>query len=97
MDNQALRRALASAQAPPPFDAVAAKPSVRRLRKMRAGLAAFALVVAAAAPFLLQQPERGVDFALAAPPTTDWLLETPDPEWIANLKRESEKESTDVP
>jgi|CXWL01.1.fsa_nt_gi hypothetical protein len=97
MDDHALRRAFASAQAPPPFDAVAAKPSVRRLRKVRASLAACALVVAAAAPFLLRQPERGVDFALAAPPTTDWLLETPDPEWIANLERESKMESADAP
>lgn len=92
MDEQALRRALESAREPPPFAAVAATPSLRRLRKLRVGVAALVVVAAAVAPFVWRQPERGVDFALAVSPTTDWLLETPDPEWVANLDRESEKE-----
>lgn len=96
MDEHALKRALAHAHEPPPFEAIASTRGARRLRRVRAGLAVLALTAAAAAPFMMGEQERSAEFALAAPPTTDWLLETPDPDWIANLNHQSEEETSDV-
>jgi hypothetical protein len=95
MNNDPIRRALLHLDFPeaPLFERVALGPSTRRLRKVRAGIAALVLIALACAPFLLSGPGRQTDFALATPPTTDWLLETPDPGWIASLDRRSQSET----
>lgn len=95
MDDKFLRSAFHAldAKEPPSFEAVASQGGARRLRKARAGLVVLAFIaVAVAAPLLrpAQSPEMAI--ALVQPPTTDWLLQTPDPEWIADLDRQSEPE-----
>ena len=96
MDEHALKRALARTHEPPAFDTIVSARGARRLRRVRAGLAALALTAAAAAPFMMGAPERGAEIVLTSPPTTDWLLETPDPDWIADLDRHIEEETSDV-
>ena len=86
MDEEIVKRAArTAAEAPPAFRSVVSARQPRRMRKLRVGLVALVLATAAAAPFVLQPTHNQSEFALLTPPTTDWLLETPDPQWVAQL------------
>ena len=98
MNDDIIKRAAVAAAsgAPPPFETVLASRQPRRVRALRAGLTAILIIAAAAAPFVLRPapPER--EFALLTPPTTDWLLETPDPQWVAQLDQNTSEEPSHV-
>jgi hypothetical protein len=85
----------ASAGAPPPFEEVVSQRRHRRLRKVRVGLAALVLIALIAAPFVAPPPHE-TEIALLTPPTTDWLLETPDPQWVEQLDRHANEEPSHV-
>jgi len=95
MDESAFARAVRAVQdtaAPPAFEAVAGSAARRRLRSGRATAAVVIAVATVAAPFIFPLQEREPEFALLEPPTTDWLLQTPDPAWIAHLETRQSKE-----
>jgi hypothetical protein len=100
MDDQTIRRAVLDEgrdTAAPPFDAVVGGRVKRRLRKVRAGAALLVIgILSATAPFVLRPPERTTDIALLRPPTTDWLLRTPDPAWVEQLDHHSKEEPSNV-
>jgi hypothetical protein len=100
MDDQTIRRAVLDEcrdSPAPPFDAIAAGRVKRRVRKLRAGAAFLVIVIlSATASFVLRPPERNTDIALLQPPTTDWLLRTPDPAWVEQLGRHSNEEPSNV-
>ena len=81
----------------PSFETVLASPPYRRMRKLRAGLVAVLIVTAVAAPFVLREPPDDAQMALLTPPTTDWLLETPDPHWLAQLDRATPQNTEEEP
>jgi len=80
----------------PPFEAVLAQHQPRRMRKLRVGIAAVLLVAAVGAPFVLRSAPDAPQLALLTPPTTDWLLETPDPQWVAQLDQNPSEEPSHV-
>ncbi len=80
----------------PPFETVLAMRRPRRIRKLRAALIAVLVVGVVAAPFLLRPAPDETQIALLTPPTTDWLLETPDPQWVAQLDQNASEEPSHV-
>ncbi len=75
----------------PPFEAVL-KPAPVRRRRPRAVfiVAAMALAGVAAFPFFGPSAPAQQDLALAAVPTTDWLLETSSSVWLADTATQQE-------
>lgn len=97
MNDDIIKRAARAADAdPPPFETVLAAKPHRRVRRLRAGLAVMLILAVAAAPFVLRQAPDESQVALLTPPTTDWLLETPDPQWVANLDQNTPQEPSHV-
>ncbi len=80
---------------PETFDDVMAASRRRwRLRRVRAAIAAALLVALSFAAFR-DGRETGPQFAeLALPPTTDWLLETPPPDWLTRASAPDNEEKT---
>ena len=95
-DDIVKRAAHASKTDAPPFETILAARSPRRVRKLRAGLALIFILAVAAAPFALRQTPDDAQVAMLTPPTTDWLLETPDPQWVAQLDRNTPEEPSHV-
>jgi hypothetical protein len=98
MDEQAIERAVRELRdsAPPSFDFVTGGPVGRRVRKLRLGAALLLIILGASAPFVLRPPDREREIVLLAPPTTDWLLQTPDPAWVAQLDHDNNEEPSNV-
>ena len=98
MSEEILKRAIrdASAAAAPPFEEVMSQRPSRGIRKLPVGLAALILIALVAAPFVLQPPHDDTEIALLTPPTTDWLLETPDPQWVEQLDHYASEEPSHV-
>ena len=99
MDDQAIKRAIRSLRdtAPPSFDVIAGGRVGRRIRKLRVAAVLLIIILGAAAPFVLRPPEHEPEIALLEPPTTDWLLQTPDPQWVAQLDHDRNEEPSNVP
>jgi len=98
MNEDIIKRAARASvsEAPPTFESVLASRRTRRVRALRAGLAGIVIIAAASAPFVLRPAPSETEFALLTPPTTDWLLETPDPRWVAELDQDANEEPSDV-
>jgi hypothetical protein len=96
MDDETLKRVLADLndQRAPEFDQILAGRTRRRPRRLP--IAAGLLLVAgvAAAPLIFQPPTPEPEISLPAPPTTDWLLQTPDPAWVAHLDPHANEETS---
>jgi hypothetical protein len=98
MNDDIIKRAAraSASEAPPTFESVLASRPTRRVRALRVGLAAILIIAAVAAPFALHPAQPEAEFALLTPPTTDWLLETPDPQWVAQLDQDTREEPSHV-
>jgi len=98
MGDEIISNAVAMAQGgeTPAFETVLAQRRPRRLRKLRAGLVVLAIVAAMAAPWVLRPAPDATQIALLSPPTTDWLLRTPDPQWVAELDQNPNEEPSHV-
>ncbi len=77
----------------PTLDAIIAARRPRRLRTARLAGAVLAAALALTLVTLRPAPDRAPDLALAAIPTTDWLLDTPDAAFIATLAHEPTQEN----
>ena len=95
MSEENLRRALRGLNddSPPGFEQVTATRSQRRVRRLGVGAAILVIAAAGAAPFVLRPPSPEPEISLPAPPTTDWLLQTPNPAWVADLDHAEEESS----
>ena len=98
MNDDIIKRAARASvsEAPSTFESVLASRQPRRVRALRVGLAAI-LITAAAASFALRPAPPETEFALLTPPTTDWLLETPDPQWVAQLDQNTPRNAPEEP
>jgi hypothetical protein len=96
MDDETLKQALAdlSDKRSPGFDRVVASCTRRRARRLSIAAALLVVAGAAAAPLVLRAPTPEPEISLPAPPTTDWLLHTPDPGWIAQLDLHADEETS---
>jgi hypothetical protein len=99
MNDDIIKRAARASvsEASPTFESVLASRQRRRVRTLRAGLVAVLIIAATAAPFVLRPSHPETEFALLTPPTTDWLLETPDPQWVAQLNQNTPRDTPEEP
>jgi hypothetical protein len=83
---------LATAERPPPsFESVMAPaPARRRLRVLRTAFAGASLLVALLVVLSAKPDHPPRLIALALPPTTDWLLETPRATWTTKVPKAGE-------
>jgi hypothetical protein len=101
MSDEELRswmRASALDDAAPLYAAVATAAARRwRVRPVRVSVAAACLLALGIAAFETQPRQAPPQLAeLVLPPTTDWLLETPPPDWLARASQQQDEGETDA-